>query len=117
MELKPKFKIEYSKEAIEFLSSLPPQARKKIGFNINKVANGVIDKVVFDKMEGTKDLWEFRTIYANIKYRLLAFWDTESDTIVVAASGFIKKTKKTPSKEIARAEEIKMRYFENKNKK
>lgn len=117
MELKPKFRVEYSNEAIEFLSSLPLQVRKKIGFNINKVANGVMDKTIFDKMEGTKDLWEFRTIYANTKYRLLAFWDTTSETIVIAANGFIKKTQKTPSKEKERAEEIKKRYFDNKNKK
>ncbi len=64
-------------------------------------------------MENT-DIWEFRTLYNGIAYRLLAFWDTEADTLVIATNGFIKKTQKTPSKEISKAEEVKTRYFNTK---
>lgn len=52
-----------------------------------------------------------------MQYRLLAFWDkvNGTDTLVIATHGFIKKTQKTPSKEIAKAEEIRTRYFKAKS--
>ncbi len=67
------------------------------------------------KLENT-DIWEFRTLYNKSCYRLFAFWDTERDTLVVATHGIVKKTQKTPYKEIKKAQEIMKRYFENKNK-
>ena len=45
-----------------------------------------------------------------------AFWDTEEETLVIATHGIVKKTQKTPLKEIAKAEEIRKEYFNNKNK-
>ncbi|WP_195415034.1 type II toxin-antitoxin system RelE/ParE family toxin, partial [Bacteroides finegoldii] len=45
-----------------------------------------------------------------------AFWDKVDgvDTLVIATHGFIKKTQKTPSKEITKAEEIRKIYFNSK---
>ena len=60
---------------------------------------------------------EFRTLFNKIAYRLFAFWDTEAETLVIATHGIVKKTQKTPSKEIAKAEEIRKLYFELKKKK
>ena len=62
------------------------------------------------KLEGT-EIWEFRTLYNKVKYRLFAFWDTQTDTLVIATHGIIKKTQKTPKKEIAKAERIRQEYF------
>lgn len=76
----------------------------------------IIDNELFKKLEGT-DIWEFRTLYNGIKYRLLAFWDTEADTLVIATHGFIKKSQKTPAKEIAKAEAMRKDYFNEKKKK
>ena len=45
-----------------------------------------------------------------------AFWDTEEETLVIATHGIVKKTRKTPLKEITKAEEIRKEYFNNKNK-
>lgn len=52
-------------------------------------------------------------------YRIFAFWDkTENmETLVLATHGIIKKTDKTPEKEIKKAENIRLQYFELKNKK
>lgn len=44
----------------------------------------------------------------------VAFWDTEEDTLVIATHGIVKKTQKTPSKEIAKAERIRQEYFKSK---
>lgn len=46
--------------------------------------------------------------------RLLSFWDTDRETLVVATHGFVKKTQKTPAKEILRAEKIRVEYYKNK---
>lgn len=104
----------YTEEAISFLTSLPENAKDKIIYNIRKVAGGVVDAELFKKLEDT-DIWEFRTLFNGIAYRMLAFWDTQNETLVIATHGFIKKKQKTPAKEIARAERIRKEYFDNKS--
>ncbi len=112
MEVKAKFRITYSDEAIYFLNNIDVKAKAKIMYNVNK-SKFVLDKELFKKLDGT-DIWEFRTLYNGITYRLLAFWDTEKETLVIATHGFIKKTQKTPLKEIERAKEIRKRYIDSK---
>ena len=109
------FRLALLEEAKKFLQSLPPQAYKKILYNIDRVAGGERNKELFKKLENS-EIWEFRTLYNGIAYRLFAFWDTDMNTLVVATRGIIKKTQKTPKKEIARAEAIMKQYFEIKNK-
>ena len=112
MEAKVRFKIIYSEETIKFLNSLDEKAKAKIIYNINK-SKYVIDKELFKKLE-TTDIWEFRTLYNGTAYRLFAFWDTDKEALVLTTHGFIKKTQKTPNKEIAKAEEIREQYFNSK---
>lgn len=112
MKAKAKFKIIYSDEAIDFLDSIDIKAKAKIMYNVNK-SKYVLDKELFKKLDST-DIWEFRSVYNGIAYRLLAFWDTEKETLVIATHGFIKKTQKTPLKEIVKAKEIRKRYFDSK---
>lgn len=112
--MKPRFAVIYHAEARAFIKSLPQKVKEKIEYNITK-SSYFMDKELFKKLEGT-DIWEFRTLYDGICYRLLAFWDTEKDTLVIATHGFIKKTQKTPQKEIARAEVIRREYFNDKNR-
>lgn len=102
-----------SAEVDAFLGTLQEDTRVKIIYNVDKVANGYMDKDLFKKLENT-DIWEFRTLFKGIQYRLLAFWDTDAETLVVATHGFIKKTQKTPRKEINKAEAIRKLYFETK---
>lgn len=112
---KPLFELVLTNEARMFLKSLSKEIRGKIGFNIRRVQKGERDVQIFKKLENT-EIWEFRTIYNNNSYRLFAFWDTDTNTLVVATHGIIKKTQKTPSKEISKAEKIRQSYFKNKNK-
>lgn len=105
------FDVVYLKDALDFLDSLPKATSEKIGYNIRKVQAGVMDKELFKKLDGT-EIWEFRTIYNKMIYRLFAFWDTRTDALVVATHGLVKKTQKTPPKEIAKAEDIRKMYFE-----
>ena len=113
MENENVFKLILSKEADQFLLSLPSKANEKIRSNIRRIQKGERDAELFKKLENT-EIWEFRTLYNKIAYRLFAFGDTETDTLVIATHGIIKKTQKTPSKEIAKAEQFRKKYFENK---
>jgi len=73
MEENARFKVVLSKEARLFLKGLSSKISDKITYNIRK-ATSVIDPVLFKKLDDT-DIWEFRTQYGGIQYRLLAFWD------------------------------------------
>lgn len=109
-----KFKVLFLTEAREFLLELNEKSRDKIIFNIDKskIKN---DNELFKKLKG--EIWEFRTLYNKTYFRIFAFWDkTEKiETLVLATHGIIKKTGKTPEKEIEKAENIRLRYFELKN--
>ena len=111
-----KFKLFLTEGAQAFLESLPHDAKEKISYNIRRVLSGEKNNELFKKMENSDGIWEFRTLYRKTSYRLFAFWDTEQNTLIVATHGIIKKTQKTPSKEIAKAEEIKRKYFEIKHR-
>ena len=108
-----KFNTIFLDEARNFILSLPEQPRTKIVYNIRKVEGGVVSSDLFKKLEGT-NIWEFRTLYNGIQYRLFAFWDTKEQSLVVATHGIVKKVWKVPTKEIARAEAIREEYFKNK---
>lgn len=112
--MEPRFTIAYTEDARDFIGSLPQKAKEKVEYNLTK-SQYFMDKELFKKLEGT-DIWEFRTLYNGNCYRLLSFWDTEERALVIATHGFQKKTQKTPSKEIAKAEAIRQQYFEDKLK-
>ena len=88
-------------------------ASEKLAFNVRKVRMGVKDKNIFKKLTGT-EFWEFRALHDGNCYRLLSFWDTRSDTLIVATHGIVKKSQRTPKKEIIKAEAMRKEYFDNK---
>jgi phage-related protein len=110
------FEIELLPQAVEFLDSLDEKAREKIYFNMRK-AQFVKDDDLFKKLN--EYIWEFRTLYNSKAYRLFAFWDRsgEKETLIIATHGILKKTEKTPLKEIRKAEETRRQYFEIKKNK
>ena len=106
-------KIVLLAEAQAFMSGVPAKVQRKIYYNLRLVQGGMKDIRLFKKLAGT-EIWEFRTEYEGNAYRLLSFWDTDRETLVVATHGFVKKTQKTPAKEILRAEKIRVEYCNNK---
>lgn len=108
--MNPKFKVVFNQDAADFLDSLSEKARNKVYFNIDK-ATFVNDPEIFKKLD--EDIWEFRTLYQQQAIRLFAFWDKEdkSETLVISTHGLIKKTQKTPKKEIEKAKQYKADYF------
>jgi len=113
--MKPNFDVEFLPEAIEFLENLDDKAREKIYYNIKK-AQFVTDNELFKKLNDF--IWEFRTLYNGKAYRLFSFWDkiNDKEIFVVATHGILKKTQKTPQKEIKKAEKIRKQYLNNKTK-
>lgn len=113
--METKFDIELLPEAIAFLENLDDKTREKIYYNIKK-SQFVNDNELFKKVNDF--IWEFRTMYNSKAYRLFSFWDKteESETLVIATHGILKKTQKTPAKEIKKAEGIRKQYLENKIK-
>lgn len=105
------FEVRFLEEAVTFLNNIEKNARTKIFYNLKK-AQILNDVKLFKKLKGT-DIWEFRTFYNKIQYRLLAFWDKRDDkkTLVICSQGFIKKTQETPKQEIKKAEQLKNKYF------
>ena len=94
-----KFDVKILDEVFEFFDDIESKA---------------VEKELFTKLDS--DIWEFRTLFNKKKYRVLAFWDKSDrkETLVVGTNGFIKKTKKTPKKEIEKAKRIMRLYFEKK---
>lgn len=113
--MKSNFEVELLPEVVEFLNNLDDKTREKIYYNLRK-SQFVNDKELFKKL--TEFIWEFRTLYNGKAYRLFAFWDSsEKDkTLVISTHGIHKKTQKTPSKEIKKAEEIRKQYINYKSK-
>ena len=110
------FEIVFLKECFEFLQGLERKQYEKILYNIRRV-QVENDPQLFKKLTG--DIWEFRTLYQGLQYRLLAFWDKTSseNTLVISTHGFVKKQSKVPDKEFDKAEAIRKKYFEEKIKK
>jgi phage-related protein len=109
------FETEFLDDAKKFLKTLQPKTAKKVFYNID-LAEQTNDPKLFKKLKN--DIWEFRTKYAGLQIRLLAFWDKtdNKETLVIATHGFIKKVDKVPTKEIDRAVRLKDKYFESKIK-
>ena len=109
------FEIEFQKEVFDYLKKLNPKHYAKILYNIRRVQVEQ-DAELFKKLKG--DIWEFRTLFQGLQYRLLAFWDktTIGKVVVISTHGFIKKTSRVPDKEIDKAIAIRKKYFEDKEK-
>ena len=105
-----KIKVILLDEALAFVRSLPIKVQEKIVYNYKRIENGLMSKALFKKLDDS-EIWEFRTLYNGNCYRLFSFWDTETETFIIATHGIVKKSQKTPQKEIAKAEKIREEYF------
>lgn len=108
-------KVEFTKEAENFLDKLEAKTRNKVYYNIRK-AQHVQDENLFKKLDG--EIWEFRTLFNRVKIRLFAFRYRKDnvETVVITTHGIIKKTSGVPKKEIAKAKVIRTKYLNLINK-
>ena len=89
------------------------KVQKKILWTL-KVVETVdrIPEIYFKHLENTEGLYEIRVQLGSNIFRIFCFFDI--DKLVVVGQGFQKKTEKTPTLEIERAEKIKKEYYEEK---
>ena len=99
-------------EAEKFVDKIEISARKKMFYAIRKTKTRIYGNW-FEKLKSSKDIFEFKIKDSSKFFRLFAFWDSTGDTetLTVCTHGLIKKTNKTPKKDIEKAEMIKEKYF------
>ena len=114
--MRPKFEVILLGDVWDLLDTIDEKSKEKIFYNIDK-SKYVNDPELFKKLDDL--IWEFRTKYRKTYYRLFAFWDKtdNTETLVIATHGIIKKTDKVPKAEIEKAKAIMKQYFEQKYKK
>jgi phage-related protein len=94
-----------------FFNALPGRVAKKIAWVLKLLEDlEFVPATYFAKLPGTKEIWECKINFASNSYRILCFFRGESS--VVLTNGFMKKTRKTPMKEIERAEAYRKDFLE-----
>lgn len=104
-----RFDVKYLSGAIEFLERIEKKAAEKLLFNISK-SQVINDPRIFKKLKNS-NIWEFRAEYSSNEYRLFAFWDKQQEAFVICTHGITKKTQKTPTREIDKAEQLRKKYL------
>ena len=100
----------------EFYIEQTDDVRDKINFVLRLVeTQRIIPRKFFRIIEGSDGIYEIRVELDSNIFRIFCCLDKGS--IVVLFHGFQKKTQKTPTKEIKRAEAIKKEYFKSKEEK
>ena len=86
----------------EFLDSLTGKQAQKVLWVLRLVEElEVIPRQYFKKLVNRESLWEVRVQFGRDIFRLLGFF--ANGTLLVLTNGFVKKTQKTPTQEIALA--------------
>ena len=92
------------KPVVEFIEEQPSAAQKKIfeAIRLLEKYGFHLETRYLRRMSGTKRLWELRETYQSVKHRIFLIRTT--DTEIVLLHAIIKKTPKTPRKDIKTAE-------------
>jgi len=99
----------------DFLDGLADQHAQKVVWVLRLVER--LDRVpeqYLKKLVGTDQIWEVRIQIGGKSYRLLGFFD--GPVLLILTSGFAKKRRKTPHKEIELAQRRRTEYLERKGK-
>jgi phage-related protein len=117
--MEQRFDVRFLPEAVAFIEGLDTKDREKVLYNIRK-AQFSNDPELLKKITDT--IWEFRTLYNRTYYRIFAFWHKtgKRQSLILATHGLIKKTGKTPSGDLEKAERIRhafLKQIEDGNKK
>jgi len=93
----------------EFLDSLPGKVAQKIVWVLTLLEDmDIVPASYFKKLAGTEGIWECRIQFGSNAYRVFCFFLNNS---VVLTHGFVKKSQKTPAREIERAEAYRRDFF------
>jgi phage-related protein len=102
--------IFYKDYFLSFFEQQNFKVKTKISWTLDVIAQ--LDRVpetYLKHLENTDGLYEVRVQSGSDIFRIFCFFD--KGQLVVLANGFIKKTQKTPKREIEKALKIKEEYF------
>ena len=97
----------------EFYVAQSDKVRRKIAQTL--VWLQTLDRLpssILKSIEGKKGLFEIRVEFGGDIFRIFCCFDEGS--LVILFNGFQKKTQKTPSNEIEKADKLMKEYFDNK---
>jgi phage-related protein len=104
--------IFFTKDAIRFYQVQPPKVQRKIDFVFDLVRNiDVVPIQYFKYLKGTNGIFEIKVVTHLYSLRFLCFFSNQK--LIIVTNTFIKKSQKTPKKEIQIAERIKKEYESN----
>ena len=98
-----------------FLDSLSGKEAQKVVWVLQLIED--LERIpgnYFKKLAGTEDIWECRIQLGTNDYRILGFFIENSE--LVLTHGFIKKSQKTPLREIEKAQEYRKDFLKRRLK-
>lgn len=105
--------ITYKNHFIDFYKSQETKVQEKIGYVLDLVRfEKQVPTKFFKSLENTDGIYEVRVITTFKSIRILCFFD--QGELVVLTNCFLKKSQKTPRKEIKMAEKLKKEYMTEK---
>ena len=103
----------FSFSFVEFYRSQEPKVQQKIEFVIDLIRyERAVPTKFFKRLQNTEGLYEVRVITPHKSIRILCFLDEGNS--VILTNGFIKKTQKTPKRQIATAQRLRDEYYSDK---
>lgn len=105
--------IAYKNYFIDFYKDQDSKVQEKIEYVLDLVRyEKQVPKKFLKYLENTDGIYEVRVITTFKSIRILCFFD--KGDLVVLANCFVKKSKKTPRKEIKHSEKLKKDYLDEK---
>lgn len=105
--------IAYKSYFVEFYKVQEEKVQEKIEYVLDMLRfEKRVPKKFFKALENTNGIYEVRVITTFKSIRILCFFDDEN--LVVLMNCFVKKSQKTPRKEIKLAEKLKKEYLKSK---
>lgn len=107
--------IAYKEYFADFYKAQEDKVQEKIEYVLDLVRfERQVPKKFFKALQNTDGIYEVRVITTFKSIRILCFFD--DGNLVVLVNCFVKKTQKTPRKEIKLAEKLKKEYLNDKKK-
>lgn len=105
--------VYYEGYYLDFFNGLLPSVQKKFNWTLMLISK--IERVpekYLKHISGTAGLYEVRIEHESNAYRVFGFFD--EGNLIVLLNAFQKKTQKTPRREIKKAEQLKKKYYNEK---
>lgn len=98
----------------EFINGLPGKAAQKVTWTLSLLEElDILPTTYFKKLVNSDGIWEVRVSRGSDSYRIFCFFI--GNKAVILTHGLVKKSQKTPPREIERAVAYKREYLARRN--